>query len=519
MGEPVPEQRRNLLLRRVDWRFLLPGAEPPETVDLAGGELSAALGLVFPVRHDGGGDRDGDGALVVLDRPTRARLARARQAVAADGQLVCVQRWPWPGGAQRLRRRLTAAGFAEPKLVWPGPRPGGPPHFWLAIDDPATAEGLLRLRPATGRRQLLLRRAWSPLVRAGALAPLVACAVPAGGRERSPDAIDVACAGDGAEGPPPSWVLLTGGARSLNKVVALPFRDGQPGGIVVKFARVPEADPALDREAEVLRRLEAERPTLPGVPRVRAAGRRSGRTALVETALHGTALLAGLTPSTFPALAAQVSDWLVELAGETRPVAGEVWWPRLVGGPLAACERDFGRAAPPGTFAEVRRRLRGLRELPLVCEHRDCSPWNVVLTADAEPALLDWESAESVGLPMLDLVYFLAQCAFVLEGALERSRTREVYATLLDSSTPAGGLFDRTLREHALRVGVAEELLPALRLACWIVHSGSEHERLVRDAGGAPGAAALHRSVVLGLIAEELRAGGWAPAPPGTATP
>jgi hypothetical protein len=173
--------------------------------------------------------------------------------------------------------------------------------------------------------------------------------------------------------------------------------------------------------------------------------------------------------------------------------------------PLEEFERAFGRAAGAETAEQARALLDGLDDLPEACEHRDCAPWNIVLTDHGAPALLDWESSDPHGLPCLDLVYFLANAAFILEGALESGRTRETYARLLDEATPLGRVAATCMREYCGRVGIAAHNIARLRLLCWIVHSRSEYLRLEEDAAGRPDSASLRASVFPGLIREELR--------------
>ena len=68
------------------------------------------------------------------------------------------------------------------------------------------------------------------------------------------------------------------------------------------------------------------------------------------------------------------------------------------------------------SLAEARRLLTRLEGLPLVCEHRDFSPWNLFVHAGDRLAVFDWESSEPEGLPLLDLIYFLTYMASALRG-------------------------------------------------------------------------------------------------------
>jgi aminoglycoside phosphotransferase (APT) family kinase protein len=299
--------------------------------------------------------------------------------------------------------------------------------------------------------------------------------------------------------------LLTGGRRSIGKVVALPFSRAVPvPELVVKFARVPEADAALEREASVLRELTKRRPPNPGAPRVLAVGRRVGRVAVAESAIHGTPLTSQLTAGSFGELARLVTGWLADLVVPGFPAPRAGWEARLVSAPLEDFRHRFEGAVDRALVDAIRARLETLRSLPLGFEHRDCAPWNVTLTADGKVALLDWESAEPLGLPGTDLTYFLANAAFLVEGSFESGRTRETYSRLLNPGTAIGSLAAECERRYCERLRIDAQSFTALRLLCWIVHSRSEHERIAADSAGAPSLRALRESAFLGLIREEL---------------
>lgn len=497
----LPEARRNQLLRHVDWRYLLPWQQRPRALDLSSGVTSEALRLIA----DPAAAEPGGADLAVLDRLRQRDLAAAQQALRPGGDLVCGWKLPLPGRPRRARRALERAGFTDVRCYWPGPRPGALPLFWLGLDSPEAAAHLLAVRPPNSRAQALLRPLWRLARRLGALAPVwvLARAPDAGSGEPLPaDELETLAPGNSG------WLLLTGGQRAINKVVGLPFAAGaSEPRTVVKFARIPEADASLEREAMVLRTLAAEQPQVRGVPLIEADGRRGGRRALAESAIHGRPLTATLSPTTFPTLAAGVTDWLVDLAAGRPRLEPADWHGRLVEQPLADLEAQFGAVLRAGGAERARAVLAGLGACPQVCEHRDCSPWNVVAGADG-PALLDWESAEPRGLPALDLVYFLTTCAFRIEDSYGAGRTRQRYAELLDPASEVGRVAADCFATYAAAVGLDAATLARLRLLCWIVHCRSDYRQLEMAAAGEPSAEALRGAIFLGLVEEELSRAG-----------
>jgi hypothetical protein len=476
---------QNELLRQVDWRFLLNQREAPRTLDLTGGSLAEALKLVGPAA----GRSDAEADLVVMGFPARRQLEIALRVLRPGGAVACLWRAPRPGRVRRARARLRQAGLAGVSFYRTGPQPGET-ELWLPLGAGGIAERVLAERPPRARREAIERRAWR------ALAPVYAIARLPGGPEGNDDGLP----------DPDAWVLLTGGAESDAKVVGLPFSGGEAEpGVVAKFARIAKSGQSLEREATVLRELERERPGLAGIPRLRSSGRRAGQVAIVQDAISGKALNAAINPAEFATVAPSVTGWLIALAGEPKPQPPATWMQRLVDEPLTEIERDFAELAPAGFAKRARGALAGLGDLTLVCEHRDFGPWNVVLGADGAPAAIDWEDAEPSGLPSLDLVYFVASCAFAIEGTGgDVNGARESNRRLLDPATELGEVAAACIAEYRAALGIGESDFRRLRLLCWVVQALIACRRLI---GTAPGSvpAAADADLFLHLADDELQ--------------
>lgn len=313
-------------------------------------------------------------------------------------------------------------------------------------------------------------------------------------------------------GPPPvhlSRLLLTGGKRSINKVVGLVFAasDTQPR-LVVKMPRVPESIPHLHREAASLQALPSLRPRgMPGVPRLLFCHDAVHLVALGETVVTGQPLSLLLTRANFRELALKATDWLAELAGHAAAQPRSCWWDRLVAPVLKDFETTFVDVVDPSSIRETKAVLATLGDLPIVCEQRDFSPWNVLVTPAGELAVLDWESAEIRGLPALDLIYFLAYLSFFIDGAMSLGRFRDSYRATLDPASPTGSVVSECCARYAARTGLSPGALYPLRLLVWLLHSRSEYMQLVSDAAGRPDREALRCSLFVNLWQEELRHG------------
>jgi hypothetical protein len=201
-----------------------------------------------------------------------------------------------------------------------------------------------------------------------------------------------------------------------------------------------------------------------------------------------------------------VTRWLVDFAGRSQPAPPASWWDRLVTPMLTDVSRYLGPIIGQDVLSETERILSTLGPLPLVREHRDFGPYNILIDGRGGVAVLDWENAELRGLPALDLIYFLAYLGFYLDGASELARARESYRAALDPGTLTGSVQRECLDHYMNRLQIGPASLGPLRLLTWLVHCQWLCRHLAEESGGAPDAEALTSGTPVAMWHEELQA-------------
>jgi len=300
-------------------------------------------------------------------------------------------------------------------------------------------------------------------------------------------------------------LLVTGGPRSVSKAVLLGFAEPGPvPQIAIKAPRVDAAAAGVRREGAVLAKLGEKRP-VPGVPRVLFRREVEGVPLVGESALAGRPLENLLGARSLRTWSLRVADWLAALAIGEPGRSAAYWRDTIVEPALARFTEQFGHVADRGLLRESEGIVRAIGALPAVPEQRDFGPWNLLVTPEGDLGVLDWESADADGLPLLDLLYFLAYASFNVDRAHDRGARVSSYRRSLDASSPTGMVRHECVARYADALGLERGELGPLRVLLWMIHAPSDFRHAAADAGGPPPAPALARSLFLALWAEEAR--------------
>jgi hypothetical protein len=491
--------------RDADFRILLPTAPPHTAVCFGASRIANALGRVG-VSVLGQSEATAVDLAVVCD-PRPARLHAAAAALRPGGAVYVETRLAFFFGRSRLTRRLRRAGLVDPAIFWRSRARRGATSAWVPVGASGPVEHFLARRDGHGFRRRLA--AWLFLLarRADMLAPLAAVArKPRDGSVDADEGVLEFLAGHWqnvtgiAATPRLSWLVLAPGTRSISKIVAFVFLGSEPyPRLVVKSGRTPLANAALEREGVALRSLGA-RPAgpPPGTPSCVLLERRAdGGAVLVETVVHGTPLYRTLTSETFHRLGFRAAEWLAALVDHSDGAPGRV--SRAI---EALLPEVRGRLVDATLEQGLRRLAASADAAPAAFEQRDFAPWNLVLDSAHGLGVLDWESAEPDGFPLLDLVYFLTNCGFLLDGADSVEACVRSYRRTRDAASRSGAAAQACIEAYAARTALPEDSVPGLRALTWLVHLCSA----ARGVGSSPQLGRLPTGPVLfaALLREEL---------------
>jgi hypothetical protein len=272
------------------------------------------------------------------------------------------------------------------------------------------------------------------------------------------------------------WVLTFGQGDVLSRNVLhlFPPASATPAW-VVKFARVRGSGESFDQDERGLGVAAAAGPVVSRrAPKLLARAVVDDRHASVETAAAGARLRERLQwpgRSDRRRLVDDVAAWIVEAgvasAGSTETLAPER---RRLRDEVVPHWRAHGASDDL---------VDSLPPLPAVVQHNDLGSWNVIVD-ERDFTVVDWESARAAGLPLWDLVYFLADALAVVDGATDGATRHEHTRRLFRGELAASEVLFAWIRRAVDALAIPADAVGPLTTLCWLDHSLSHVRRATR---------------------------------------
>ena len=392
-------------------------------------------------------------------------VATTRDAAAAAGsgaRSVIVE-----GACERLLRN---AGYRTWRLLLRPTRER--PTLALPLDQPEAVSYALERWSVVDRRWKTVRMQTArTLASRGRFPSWGSPVLTIATREAGPPALVAAAAELGVPGDA-SWFLTFGQGDALSRNAFQLFRPGvQRPEWILKFARVAGYSTRFADDERGLRLAHSVGGALAGhVPDLLGQFELDGISASLETAAAGRRVRDFLsTPGDRQAkerLIDLIAEWILGFGRLTqRPAEALAPERERLRQDAASTSREL--AVPSGLVDE-------LPPLPAVTQHNDLGTWNVV--ADGlNFVIVDWEDAREVGMPLWDLLYFLADAFVHLDGPAGPEQLPNRIASLFAGNAPASPLLFAWIRRAAEAAGVPAESVGAVATLCWLSHSLSPH--------------------------------------------
>jgi len=276
------------------------------------------------------------------------------------------------------------------------------------------------------------------------------------------------------------WGMAAPGLYLSNKVLFLLFdRESDRLDYVVKVTRDADLNGRLDNEWRALGELQARGFDANIVPRPAFFGS-SGRLAVLgQTGIGGRRFTDDPADPSAPA-ARMAVEWLTDFGAVTKSHdRGSTAADHLRG--LLDRFNDVYRIEPRHQevlAANLEAIARSKAPFPTVFQHGDPGAWNLLVTASGTVAFLDWESAETRGMPLWDLFHFMRSFGVLVARASGvEDRLRGFERHYLEDG-PLSVLLATTTSRYCERVGVEPELVEPLFNMSWMHRALKEATRL-----------------------------------------
>jgi len=284
------------------------------------------------------------------------------------------------------------------------------------------------------------------------------------------------------------WGLSARGEYSSRKMLFYLFdRDhesveGQPN-YIVKMVRDPSFNYRLENEAQSLQLLAEKGLHEPDIlPRMVFYGHHAGLALVGESIIEGIPFRQKTEATADCPYGRAALRWFVDLGAATADIKAAA--PDDIAASLTKLLARFVEIYHP-TFEQhdflaqqIAKLSHSESAVPLVFQHGDPGPWNMLVTPGGRVAVLDWEAAEPAGMPVWDLLYFMR--SYSLDAARKQGVNNRLTAFTQQflNNTPLSRLFVKTIAGYCQRISLDGRLVEPHFYTCWMHRSLKESMRL-----------------------------------------
>ncbi|MEZ4731273.1 MAG: aminoglycoside phosphotransferase family protein [Caldilineaceae bacterium] len=283
------------------------------------------------------------------------------------------------------------------------------------------------------------------------------------------------------------WALSARGLYSTRKVLFFLFAEQQTSPqYIVKMTREPTLNARLENEAQALALLHkttiGHRSTL---PQVVFAGHHAQLAIVGETVIEGAPFRQQTQQTADCPYFRDAVHFLVDLGVSTADSSAAT--PAQVAEALQQLFVRFNEiyqlTPEHQTFlaAQIQQIRTCTPPFPLVFQHGDPGPWNMLVTPSGQVAVLDWEAAEHQGIPLWDLFYFLRSYALDMARALDIHDGLHGFKSQFLTDTPLSRFTVDTVHTYCQAISLPTTAVLPLFYTCWMHRALKEATRLPVD--------------------------------------
>lgn len=280
------------------------------------------------------------------------------------------------------------------------------------------------------------------------------------------------------------WILSARGEYSTRKVLFfLTAPDQQTPSYIVKMTRDPAFNVRLENEYQALQTLYERGVGGPEtLPQPLFCGHHAELAIVGESIIEGQPFAKKTQRNADCSVLQAAIRFLVTLGTTTTDSTSAT--PRQVAQTLQTLFTRFQAIyqLTPAHGAFLAEQIQQISHctgaFPLVFQHGDPGPWNMMVTPSGQVAVLDWEAAESQGMPLWDLFYFLRSYALDMARAGGVNDGLQGFKQEFLADTALSRLIVETIGGYCQAIGLPASAVLPLFYTCWMHRALKEATRL-----------------------------------------